>query len=140
VLSLVLASLLAQDAALAAGAQRPSAKDATLLALADRGAVVTVMGDVDQYKVLVDFRAGQLLRKWRQDRAYPPPLCGMGVEFTIDPPDVGPPMVDSDLTLLDRVHTLGSVDLSGTQVTSVGVAALKKRRPHVKVVWDGRPQ
>jgi hypothetical protein len=118
----------------------PSQKDVVLRKLADLGAVVTVMSEMDQFKVLVDFRGGQLRREWRKEHNFPPPLCGMGVEFEIEPSDSGPPMTDSDLTLLDKVARLSSVDLTGTQVTAAGVAALRKRRPKLKVIWTEAPQ
>ena len=124
----------------ASGAPRPPSKtDADLLALASRGAVVTVMSSLDGYSVRVDFPSGALRQQWRREHPYPFPFCGMGVEFELEPPDQSRPMTDDDLGILERVRKLDWVNLSGTRVTAAGVAQLKKRRPHVQIQWQEKP-
>jgi hypothetical protein len=126
-----------EDSAQAALAPTPSPSgNPVLRALADRGAVVTIFDYTDGRRVSVSFHMGELVRRWRKEHDFPMPLCGMGVELELESPDIGPPMTDSDISLLDRISALSYVDFSGTQVTDAAVRAFRKRRPRVEVVWE----
>ncbi len=114
----------------------PTKDDADLKALADRGAVVTVMTGLEGYRTRVDFPGGALRQRWRREHSFPFPLCGMGVEFELEPPADTSPMTDKDLVILERLPRLDWVDLTGTKVTPAGVNGFKKRRRKVQVVWQ----
>jgi hypothetical protein len=110
-------------------------ENAAIDRLAQRGALVEVMGSAERPEVHVTFPGGELVRRWRRQKARPV-LCGQGVQREIEPPDAGPPMTDRDLKLLESTPTLTWVDLSGTQVTQDGVAHLREKLPKVNVVWE----
>src|SRR5262245_60995848 len=94
-----------------------------LRAVADRGAVVTVLALTDARRVVGSFPLGSLHRERRNEHAGPMFLCAMGVETRLVPTETGPPMTDSDLSLLERIPELSFVDLSGTAVSATQVNA-----------------
>ena len=118
----------------------PRTSNPAFRALADRGAVLTVHSYTDARTVSVSFPLGSAIRKWRKEHDFPIPLCGMGVEFELEPSDTGPPMTDTDMVLLDRIRGLTFVDLSGTEVTQEQVQALRKRLPRVRVLFESELQ